>query len=221
MKTFFSSILLVFCCSMARAQDCACPDGINNDNDGKPYKTFRFSNGKELGICGYAAVENNDTSYTMFTLFQCEDKTPVKAWGANQTCQAEQVKDDLFIKEMYGLPIGQSFSTLWRPFYIHRFFYKNGALQEVTSYRKDLPKYSKQQIEQVFEAYKNLSKDSNESTMHVANMLFWAYTSGNKDAEAALKSIPDKFGPFDDVIAGEWKAIFATYENWKEKNITN
>lgn len=217
MKTIILSVFIVCSATLVKAQDCACPPDINNDNDGRPSKVFRFSNGKELGICGYTAVEL-DTSYTQFTLFECGDNKVVEVWDVNKTCQAQKVKDELIIKEMYGLPIGQSFSTIWRPFLIHKYSYKNGVLKEEEYYRKDLGKYSKQQLDQVFAEYKKLPEGTKENMMHVANMLFWAYVSGNKEAEDDLKSLPQKYGPFNGVIADEWKAIFGTYEKWKGKN---
>ncbi len=214
MKTYIILILVLMCTFSIRAQVCSCPADINSDNEGLPNKVFRFSNGKELGICGYTAVET-DTSYTKFTLFECGSNKPVETWDVTRTCQVEQVKDELIIKEMFGLPIGQSFSTLWRPFLIHKYSYKNGTLQETEYYRKDLDRYNKQQMEQVFAEYKKLPEGSKQNMMHVANMLFWAAFCGNTEAEADLKSMPEKFGPFEGVIGEEWKAIYGTYERWK------
>ena len=217
MKPLSFSVLLFLAGFAAVAQDCACPAGINNDNEGRPNRVFRFANGKEIGLCGYNGPEQ-DSSYTQFTLFECGSNKAIEVWTVNQTCQAEMKKDELYIKELFGLAIGQSFSTIWRPYLIHKYSYKNGALHEEEYFRKDLGRYTAAQQEEVMTEYKKLPEGSKENMMHVANMLFWAIASGNKAAEPLLKNMPDKFGPFEGVIGEEWKAIYGTYEKWKAKN---
>jgi hypothetical protein len=217
MRTIFVCFITIVSSFLGKAQECTCPVGINNDNDGKPSRIFHFSNGKELGICGYTAPEL-DTSYNQFTLFECGTGKAIEVWDVNKTCQAQMVKDELFLKEMYGLPIGQNFSTIWRPFLIHKFSYKNEAVHEDEYYRKDLGKYSKDQLNQIFAEYKKLPEGGKENMMHVANMLFYASFCGNKEAEADLNSMPAKFGPFDGVIGEEWKGIYGNYEKWKLKS---
>ena len=211
--TLITSIRLI-------AQDCACPADVHTDNDDKPNRIFRFANGKELGICGYNSADG-DSTYTKFSLFECVSNKVVEVWDVTKTCQAQMIKDELIVKEMYGLPIGQTFSTLWRPFLIHKFSYKNGAVHEEEYFRKDLDKYSKEQLEQVFAEYKKLPDGGKENMMHVANMLFWASFCGNKEAEADLKTMPEKFGPFDGVIGEEWSGIYSIYLKWKGMNKNN
>jgi hypothetical protein len=92
MKALFVSFMVLLSSLTAHAQDCNCPAGINNDNEGQPFKTFRFSNGKELGICGYSSVEGKDTTYNLFTLYQCDDKKTVRDWGEAQSCLVAKVK---------------------------------------------------------------------------------------------------------------------------------
>jgi hypothetical protein len=217
-RTFFICTLFLLASFIVKAQECNCPPAINNDNDGKPNMVFRFGNQRQLGICGYVTVEGNDTTYTKFTLFHCTDGTPVKDWSEDKTCKIEKIKDTLFIMDIYGLPVGQNFSTIPRPFYIHKFFFKNGELKEVEYFKKGIVKYSSQQIQDAIIEYKSLPKTSNEQTIHVANMLFCAYISGSKEAEGYFTSIPGKFGPFDGVISQEWDDIFTTYQDWKNMN---
>jgi hypothetical protein len=219
MKKLFISVFYLLCCLAARAQDCNCPVDVNNDNDGKPYKVYKFSNGKELGLCGYMTVELIDTTYTQFVLYNCGDNAAIKEWGKTKSCKPEKVKDELFIREMYGLPIGQSFSTIRVPFYIHKFSFRNGTLRDEAFYSKSLRKYSKPEIEQVFKEYNDLVKGNNGSILRVSKMLFWAYISGSKEAETYFKSIPDKFGPFESAIAEEMDDITAIFNDWKLKNI--
>jgi hypothetical protein len=218
MKTFFLCSFSLLYSFAAGAQDCNCPPGINNDNDGKPLKIFTFSNKHQVGICGYLTAEENDTSYTQFTLFDCSDGKNIREWNEDKSCKIEKVRDSLFITDIYGLPVGQSFSTIPRPYYVHKFFFRNGALQEVESFKKGVVKYSRQQIDDAIIAYKNLPQNADQETIHVANMLFCAWISGSTEAEGYFASIPGKFGPFDAVISLEWDNIYTIYQDWKNKN---
>jgi hypothetical protein len=214
MKPYFLSIVLLLHGMVTFAQECNCPPG--GGDDAQTLKTFRFGNGQQLGVCGFNTIEGDDTSYTQFALFLCGDNKPLARWDANFTCKAEQTKDALLVKEMYNLPVGQNFSTLWRPFFIHKYSFKNGKIEETGYYNQELDHYTKEQIAEVISQYNALPSESNEETMKVANMLFWAIVSGSKEAEALLKSMPGRFGPFSGPIAEEWKDINVRYEQWQK-----
>lgn len=134
-----------------------------------------------------------------------------------QTCKVKKVADTIFVDELYGIPIGKDFKEIWLPFYSNKYFFIGSKLKQVKFFRTDIRKYSKKQILQVFQKYKELTKGNYDNIVNVANMLFWAYVSGSKEAEVYLKSFPEKFGPFDGAIAEEWDDISATYELWKTK----
>jgi hypothetical protein len=129
----------------------------------------------------------------------------------------ERTNDALLVKEMYNLPVGGSFSTLWRPFYVHQFTFKGGKVVETEYFDKKLPKYSKDQIAAVIRQYKELPQGGTEQTMKVANMLFWATVSGSNETEAYFKTIPEKFGPFSEALTQEWTDINARFEQWKTR----
>lgn len=216
MKTMLLGIMVCIGLHCA-AQQCDCPPGVGDD--AQTLRSFRFGGGAELGICGFNTIEEGDTSYTRFSLFLCGQDKPLERWDANITCKAERTRDALLIKEMYNLPVGQSFSRLWRPFYIHKYTYRNGAFEETEYIDKQLPRYTKDQVTQVIKQYNELQTPATEETMKVANMLFWAAVSGSKETEAMLKSIPGKFGPFDNVLSQEWEELMTVYMRWKEKNM--
>jgi hypothetical protein len=218
MKSLLTSIMVLLCTQLATAQSCYCPPIAKNDNGGSPYRTFTFANGQKLGVCGNLYIQNTDTTYTSMTLFNCADGKTAKDWGGATNCTVNKIKDTLYVKEMHSLSIGTNFSTLWVPFYVRKYFFKNGELEEKNAYRKDLRKYSKAEIAQVITEYNSLSKESGQTIMKVANMLFWAYVCGSKEAEPLLKSIPEKFGPFEGALEGEWGVIFETYDHWKFLN---
>ncbi len=214
-------ILLLFFSYTVFSQNCHCPSGQPFCENGTPIKVFLFSNKKSLGICGYLEVKHKDTTYSGIALYKCGENKIIDDWGEIQSCKVRKVADTLLIEELYGLPIGENFNEVSIPFYINKYFFKVNDLQQKGYYRKDIKKYSKAQIRQVLEKYKKLRKENSEHNVAVANMLFWAYVSGSKEAEVYLKSMPEKIGPFDGAIAEEWDDISATYEHWKEKNKRN
>ncbi len=216
MKQGVLFLVLILLAIRDHGQECMCPQSITVESEeGKPNRVFHFSNGAELAICGYTSPDG-DSSYNKFALVSCGDHRVLKLWSVDETAQAEFKNDVLYIKDMYSLPIGQSFSTLWRPFYIHKFWYKNGELLREEYYRKDLGKYSRQQLDEVFTAYKMLPEGGKVNMMRVARMLFWAAFSGSKEAAADLDNFEHNFGPFEGVTAEEWKGIHVGYIKWKE-----
>jgi len=215
MNKLTAILFLLICSQPVWAQQCACPTGITVESEeGTPNRVFRFANGTELAICGYTSPDG-DSSYNKFSLVSCSDHKIIEEWGVNETSKAEFKNDALYINDMYALPIGQSFSTIWRPFYIHKFYFKNGALAREVHYNKALGKYTKQQLEAVFAEYKKLPEGGKQNLMHVAKMLFFAAYSGNKEAEGYLNNFEQKFGPFDSVTAEEWKTVNVGYIKWK------
>ncbi len=199
----------------AHAQECACPSGA--PEGGTVMKTWQFGNGNGLGICGYSTMEEADTTYTKFVLFRCGEDKIIENWTVNISCKMERTRDALLVKEMYNLPVGGNFSTLWRPFYVHQFTFRGGKVVETEYFDKKLPKYSKDQIASVIRQYKELPQGGTQQTIKVANMLFWATVSGSAEAETFLKTIPEKFGPFSEVLTQEWNDINARYEQWKSR----
>jgi hypothetical protein len=217
-ETLFLVLLMLFCYT-GRSQDCHCPtDGIFG-KEGKLFKTFSFRNKKSMGLCGYSSdSKNKHTIYSGMDLVQCDQNKLIQEWDETEQCEVEKIADTVFVKELYGVPIGGNFSEVWIPFYINKFFFNESGLQHITFFRRDVKKYSNAQIAQVFQKYKRLHKENSEEIVAVANMLFWACVSGSKNAEIYLKKFKADFGPFDGAIAEEWDDISATYELWKEKN---
>jgi len=194
-------------------QECDCPSQA--PEGGEVMKTFSFGEGKGLGICGYSTVEAGDTTYTKFVLFRCGEDAIIEQWGVNISCKVEQTKDALLVKEMYNLPIGTEFSTLWRPLYVHQYTFTGNETKHTTYYDKKAAKYTPAQIAAAIKQYKELPETVTEHHMETANMLFWSARSGSKEAEGYLKTFPDKFGPFASPFNEEWDAVNMRYEQWK------
>lgn len=215
MKQLFILALSFFSFSVT-AQECECPSQA--PEGGEVMKTFNLGEGKELGICGYLTVEAGDTTYTKFVLFRCGEDEIIERWGVNISCKVERTKDALLVKEMYNLPIGTEFSTLWRPLYVHQYTFEGKEIKHTTYYDKKAAKYTPAQIAAAIKQYKELPETVTEHHMETANMLFWATLSGNKEAEGYLKTFPDKYGPFASPFNEEWDAVNMRYEQWKNKN---
>ena len=213
MQKLFVSALCLLGSLTSMSQDCKCPSGA--PEGAEMIGTYNFPGGNALGVCGYSTVEAADTTYTKFALYRCGDDKIIEQWGVNISCKLERTKDALLIKEMYNLPVGQSFSNLWRPFYVHQFKFEGGKVSETEYYDKHLPKYTKAQIAEVIRQYNELPKEGSEQTMKVANMLFWATVSGSKETEGYLKTIPGKYAPFSEALNTEWTDVNGRYEQWK------
>ena len=216
MKVFLFTAATLLSAFSISAQECECPSQA--PEGGQVMKTFNLGNGNELGICGYNTVEAGDTTYTKFVLFRCGEDEIIEQWNINISCKVEQVKDAVLVKEMYNLPIGTEFSTLWRPLYVHQYSVSGRDVKHTTYYDKKAAKYSAVQIAAVIKQYKELPATVSEQTMETANMLFWATLSGSKEAEGYLKTFPDKYGPFASPFNEEWDAVNMRYEQWKNKS---
>ena len=212
-------LLLTFLPSILWAQECYCAkNAMMTLQQKNPQIIYTFSNKHKIGLCGEYEIENLDTIYSEFSIYECGKDDPINEWGAMESCKVSQKDDTLLVSDIYMLPVGDNFIFLPISFYIHRFFYKGDSLIEQAYYRNDIKKYTKSQRKSVIEQYKTLRRGNYDTTMHVANKLFWGYVSGSKKAERLLLKIENKFGPFDGGISEEWNEIISTYEHWKDLN---
>lgn len=201
--------------AVGQNNNCNCP---KNDftSSVKPDKIFSFSNGRKIGLCGATEMINNKMAYTEFILFQCGQQKIINQWGATQSCTLLKTKDTLVVNELFGLAIGKNMTIKWVPFQITKYYFSNSALSTSTFFKKDLPKYSKAQVNSVIKQYAQLTKQTNGDTvLLVAHRLFWAYVSGSKEAATLLNNFEKKLGPFDGAIAEEFSDLWATYKIYK------
>jgi len=218
MKAIKLILPVLFFCVSVRSQNCRCPEeGIFKEE--KVLKTFEFKNKIMLGLCGGSfETKGNDTIYSGLDLFNCGENKLVEEWGEIELCEVKKIRDKLFIEELYGIPVGKKFKEIWMPFYVNQFYFTGNKLDHRTYYRKDIRRYSLVEITEVIQKYKQLKKGNYDYTVKIANMLFWAYVSGSKEAEVYLNGIEKKFGPFDGGISEEWSEIYGTYQHYKEKS---
>jgi hypothetical protein len=188
------------------AQTCNCvPGEMIGLTEISHNKRLIFSNKSQLLICGYSDVNNKDTTYSEFGVYDCSAGIYISKWGATQSCKVSFTKDTLTVSALYLLPIGNDMTLEWIPFYIYDFFYTKEGLQKRTHFNKGIRKYSEIEIKSVIELYNILiiNKNEIELVMSTARKLFWSYVSGSKEAGKLFIGIEAKHGPFDGAIAEE------------------
>jgi hypothetical protein len=210
MRLVFSVLLVAILGISAHAQTCNCPAGGR-----KPNATFIFSNGKSIGVCGYVERHKKDTVYSEFTLYECSGKT-IKKWGTDAPCAIQKYNDTLIVGELSNLPVGKGFSVKSEAFYQYKFYYQNGVLSQLNSFREDIRKYTDAEIKTAIGEYKKLTKDNSDKVIDVAELLFWSLVSGSKEAENDFRQINTKFGPFEGANAAWWNNIWSTYQRYKK-----
>lgn len=198
----------------ANGQECNCPLKAFFVDDANVKRTFLLGI-RSIAVCGDRIIEGTDTVYSEFSLFECGNDTTLKEWGVLEPCRINMVKDTVYVNQLYFLPIGKNLAYSFEPFYIYKYWYQNNLLHKKQSFNTALRKYSKAEIEEVFKQHAKLKRGNVEENVNVADMLFWAYVSGNKKAELYFNKIETDFGPFDGYISEEWHKIQNTYLFYK------
>ena len=178
--TFFTTYNVV-------AQNCN-PPKDNIEGSVKPYKIFKFSNGKTLGFCGTIQKTKKEINYTEFELYICGADTSFLIKDATQTCSIKQIRDTLFIEEYYSIANGKSLSINWTKFYVTKVYWKASKIKQEDYFKTDLKKYSKVEIEKTLNEYKKTKKNNDyDKNLLLGHRLFWAYVSGSKKAGEYLE----------------------------------
>ena len=219
MRVLFIHIFLLYIFPPADAQECKCHYNHYDSALLKPRRVFLFKNNKTIGLYGDQYIEGKDTSYSEFSLCLCDKNEIIFDMIDDGTVSyiIKKIRDTLLIEEMDGLPIGKNFSYVSIPFYFQKFFFHKDTLRDIGYYRNDIKKYSKLQVKQVLQLYKNITRANSDYTIAVANRLFWACVSGSKDAEILFNKIPVKFKGFDGAYAEDMDDITDTYNRWKKR----
>ncbi len=210
-----SIILSLLLSYSLHGQICNCPNSALSNEEMKPIKVFTFKHNKQIGVCGYHELKNKITTYSEFVCYECGKNKIIDMWDATEDCIIEKKGDTLYIKQVYELPIGRNFEDVPTPFHIYKLYYSHNEITEECFYRKDIPLYTKKQIEEVINRFYHLKKENSEVNLNEGYMLFWAFVSGSKEAENCFKQMETKYGPYDGVIKELWNFIFYTYNNYK------
>lgn len=218
MKILTLILVVLFSSNLLFGQNCACPsDNISGNK--KPNKTFKFSNGKSIGLCGDFTIQNNEKQYSESVIYKCGQENSLLEFDGTTSYTIEQNKDTVIIQEFYIIANGKNLSLKWSKFYLTKLFWESAQLKQKSYYKKDLRKYSDFEIEKVLNEYRttqNYKILNFDKILLIGHRLFWAYASGSKKAGQYLEDFENKYGPFDGAISEEFNDIFTTYEHYKE-----
>ncbi|TGE23745.1 hypothetical protein E5K00_00595 [Hymenobacter aquaticus] len=198
-----------------KATSCDCPKtqyaGTKSDT------TFHLSNGKTIVLCGYKNPDSKPATFSEFILAACGQGKIINFWGATLTCRLRVNKDVLLVDNLRNLPTGKGLKyqeTVWTTEKI--FFSGQKVIREVTVNRQ-IRKYSQDEIQTVLKMYKTATPGLNDSKMKLANKLFIATISGNKNARQYFKEFKSRFGTLDGAFAEEYHDLTAMLELWDRK----
>jgi hypothetical protein len=82
---------------------CLCFNGIGSIKGDQPIKKIKFSNGKEVSICGYyEPEEQSDTKLYLseFDIFDCESQNSYATYGAVDNCSITIRRDSIIINSI-------------------------------------------------------------------------------------------------------------------------
>jgi hypothetical protein len=207
-------VLLVSLPFVSFAQDkCNCPENYSYKEVSK--KIFHFKNGEVFGLCGW--TEDNGTTYSEFAIFNCKSNKIIDEWGAVKTCRVKFNHDTLMVSELFQFPIGKTLQYKDAAFYVHKFYFVANNLKKLSKYNKNVVHYDQSQIQTALTKFKTAKAGNTEKNIEVADMLFCASVSGNKQAEESFKQVPKKLGPFDGHISEEWHSLLDLYLNYKSQ----
>ena len=96
MKNLILSFILILTYTVSYGQDCACPTE-NIASTKNPEIIFHFRNNNQLGICGSYEINDKDTVYSEFTLFECGKNKSIEEWDATESCIIKRIKDTIEI----------------------------------------------------------------------------------------------------------------------------
>lgn len=196
---------------------CLCPENDYTSNT-KPGKMFTFSNGQKLGVCGDGEKKSGEIQYNGCVVFECGKTKTIYESDYTTVCTITQNLDTLTIQEIMPIANGKNQSIVWTKFYVEKWFYRDNKLKDTNYYRKDVKRYTANEIKKVETAFINYKKENNfDALLLLSHQLFWAYVSGSKKAGEYLMSLEKKFGPFDGAVSEEYREVLAYFESYKTK----
>lgn len=218
MKEFLLMLLIPAFGHVALGQtnpSCNCPTGQDLAHQGKPERVFHLSNGKQIGLCGDFEKVDQDTVYSEVILYHCGNEGFFRGWSGIKTCEINQDKDTILVRQLVALPIGKDMEVVSTSFKIEKFFYRGSRFVTHPVYRNDLTKYTSSQIADVLNQYSKLTPGDYDAILLVKRRLFWAYVSGSAEAGSYLDSFDQKFGPFTGAKSDEFEEVHGLYWFWK------
>ena len=212
----FLLTFLTFCSAYGQSKtNCDCPK--TQFAGTRPDTSFYFSNGKTIVLCGYKNPETKPVTFSEFVLSVCGTDTIIDFWGAVLTCKLSLYKDTLLVEQMENLPTAKNFRfqpTVWST---EKIYFKGQKIIRKLIVNRKINKYSKKEILEVLQSYRNAKIDLSDQTMKLGNKLFIATISGDKTARKYFKEFKTHFGILDGAFKEEYNDLVAKLELWDKK----
>lgn len=222
MKPIHQLILLVLIPAFASAQKpapvCKCPDTTFVSSAAKPLKIFHFSNGRSIGLFGYEETKliRGKTLYSEFVLRECGAKKIIDFWGAVLTCDVTFAHDTVYVKTLYGFPVGRAMKPEYLPWTIERIYFSGGKAIRKLAINPAIPKYTPAQVVLVFSQYQHAPNENSDATIDLADKLLISTMSGSKKAKYLLVNFPKKFTTLDGAPAEAYDTIMGMLGLWEK-----
>jgi hypothetical protein len=198
---------------------CKCPKNIMAGNSGrdKPDTSFTFPDNRQVILCGYKEIIDNQPFYSEFILQVCGHDSILDFWPAISTNRLFMVKDTLKVVGVMNLPTGTNRAYTSTDWAIDKIYFSKGQLKRVFEINRAIRKYNKQEIQKTLKEFETAKAGINDSTMVLANRLFISAISGSRTAEKYFLNFESKIGQVDGAFAEEYKELIAMLELWTEK----
>ncbi len=224
MKTKHLITMAVFGLSTAFAQaqqtECNCPKTKFADTKAK--KTFSFSNGKTIALCGHKTTKTKQELYSEFVLSVCGQDSILGFWGATNDYSLKMKSDTLMIEKLRKLPVGKGFAFTTVVWSIEKIYFRNQKAVKRLSVNRQILKYSKEQIAAVLKEFETAKQGLDDNKRIIANKLFIAAISGDKTARAYFGEFKTKFGAIDGALSEEYIELCNMLKQWdKNTSITS
>ncbi|NDI97507.1 hypothetical protein GWA97_00265 [Flavobacterium sp. LaA7.5] len=195
-------------------EKCNCPkDNMSGTSEGdKPIKTYNFSNGRVILMCG--GYTEDEIIYSEFILLDCYKRTKIDFWDATFNGTISFKNDTLVIKEIKNLPTGskRSFvSTVWS---IEKLYFSEAELKRDFTPNRNIKTYSKAEITKTLNEFKNISTNNSEANEELMYRLFMCAISGNETAKKNFNEFPEKLDVLDGAFLEEYKELKAMLRIW-------
>jgi hypothetical protein len=196
---------------------CKCFNGIGSTTKSQPTKTFNFSNGKAISICGYQDENQieyeNNFQISEFDIFDCESGLSYVTYGAIEQFQIEEYEDTLILYQLNGLPNGENWS--WNDVKIAKQII---SLTNDSININDLKPYYKKTGYDLKTTEEFLNQITSDTVLNlewetVIIRLKFLALEGNTKAQKLLYNFDTEFDvTIDGAVAETWKDSKATVE---------
>lgn len=216
MKTIILLSLIAQFAFAQKSNSCLCPANTmaGTIKNQKPNKTFTFSKGQRIILCGYEEAAKNETLYSEFILQECGKSDAINFWGAVFTGSVNFKDDVIYIKELKNLPTGPNRSFVTTHWSTETLRYDNKKPVLKYEINRSIRKYTKAEIEKTlkeFEGGKNNYAGDVEDVMY---RLFVAAISGDAKAKKYF-NVFDTFTLLDGAVSEDYKELTAMLQHWQ------